>query len=150
MQKYLKMESFGLKGFSVHDIPPYMHWLHIHLPYSAMLFGGLDKLSGEMLEAQNDQIKQTHLRRTHHKDPKMTLRMEKRRELQEMQFEIDEMQRRKPKKRRIGNKVDSMIRMLSRGLKTKLNSKLNILCYKLNVYAFNCSKMLLVNLNGNF
>lgn len=97
------MQSFQLKGFYPKDITPYLHWFHVHLPYSVKQFGGLDKLSGELLEAQNDQIKKTHLRRTHHKDPKMTLRMEKRRELQEMAFEVDALQHAKPRKRKLGN-----------------------------------------------
>ena len=62
---FLELGNKGLRGFSGKDITPYIHWVHVHLPYSLSQFGGLDKLSGEMLEANNNEVKQTHLRRSH-------------------------------------------------------------------------------------
>ena len=86
---FLNLEEKGLKGFGKGNITPYLHWLHCHVPFSVSLFGGLDKLSGELLEAQNDEIKKTHSRRTHCKDVRMTLQMEKRREAQQMAEELE-------------------------------------------------------------
>ena len=65
LNSFLNLGQQGLKGFATRDITPYIHWMNAHLPYSLSRFGGLDKLSGELLEAQNDEIKKTHLRRTH-------------------------------------------------------------------------------------
>ena len=98
MTAFLDLGKQGLRGFSSRDVTPYLHWMHIHIPFSVSRFGGLDKLSGELLEAQNDEIKKTHLRRTHCKDARLTLRMEKRREFQAMEEELEAMNR--PKRRR--------------------------------------------------
>ena len=65
LRDFLDLGKKGLRGFSEKDVTPYIHWVHAHLPYSLSRFGGLDKLSGELLEAQNNEIKQTHLRRTY-------------------------------------------------------------------------------------
>ena len=65
LTSFLDLGKAGLRGFSARDVTPYMHWMHAHLPYSLSKFGGLDKLSGEMLEAKNKDVKQTHLRRTY-------------------------------------------------------------------------------------
>ena len=62
---FLDLGKAGLRGFSAKDCTPYIHWMHAHLPHSLSQFGGLDKLSGELLEAQNNEIKMTHLRRTY-------------------------------------------------------------------------------------
>ena len=101
LKSFLQLGNKGLKGFASKDITPYCHWLHVHVPYTISLFGGLNKLSGELLEKQNDQIKLTHQRRTHCKDPKMTLQMEKRRELQQMIHEKEQMNK-QPRVRRQG------------------------------------------------
>ena len=90
LNAFLDLGRLGLKGFSSNDVTPYVHWMHAHLPYTVSLFGGISKFSGELLEAQNDEIKKTHARRSHCKDPKLTLLMEKRRELQLMEHEIEE------------------------------------------------------------
>ena len=73
-------------GFS---ITPYLHIYHLHLPKSIALHGGQDRFSGELLEAQNDAIKKTHLRRTDRKHPKLTLQTQLRIELQERKCELD-------------------------------------------------------------
>ena len=90
MNTFLKLGAMGLTHFQPKDVTPYCHWLNVHVPFAVSLFGGLSKLSGELLERQNDHIKQTFLRRTHHRDPKQTLQVEKRRELQLMMKEIDD------------------------------------------------------------
>ena len=56
------------------EMAPYVHDFHIHLPMSVKLFGGQDRLSGELVEKKNDCLKKTHLRKTNRKDPQMTLR----------------------------------------------------------------------------
>ena len=98
---FLDLGKKGLKGFGECDVTPYIHWMHIHVPYSLSLFGGLDKLSGELLESQNDEIKRTHQRRTHYKDPRQTLMVEKRRELQEMKKAVGALNK-PPRKRKPG------------------------------------------------
>ena len=103
VRMFLDLGQQGLKGFSTSDITPYIHWMQIHLPFSLSLFGALNKLNGEMLEGANDDIKKTHQRRSHCKDPKQTLQMEKRRELQVMNAEVDRLQR-APRKAHAGPK----------------------------------------------
>ena len=93
VKMFLNLGHLGLKGFSTSDITPYMHWMHIHLPFSLGIFGPLNKLNGELLEGANDDIKKTHQRRSHCKDPKQTLQMEKRRELQVMKAEVDKLEK---------------------------------------------------------
>ena len=90
---FLKLGAMGLQHFQPKDVTPYCHWLDVHVPFAVSLYGGLSKLSGELLERQNDHIKKTFMRRTHHRDPKQTLRVEKRRELQLMMKEIDNLQK---------------------------------------------------------
>ena len=62
---FLALGRVGLRGFSPKDVTPYIHWMNAHLAHSLFRFGDLNKLSGEMLEAQNDEIKKTHMRRTY-------------------------------------------------------------------------------------
>ena len=104
MDLFLSLGKKGYKGFCNKDITPYLHWFHIHMPYSIHLFGGLDKLNGELLENQNDHVKLTHKKRTHCKDDKMTLLAEKRRELQLMKAEIQQRESKKERVRREGPK----------------------------------------------
>ena len=99
LKDFLELGKSGLKGFGNDDITPYIHWLHVHVPYFVSLYGGLDKFSGELLEAQNNEIKLTHARRTNFKDPKMTLKLEKRREIHLMEEEV-EKQAQVPRKRK--------------------------------------------------
>ena len=66
-------------------------------------FGPLNKLNGELLEGANDEVKKNHQRRSHCKDPKQTLQMEKRRELQVMNAEVDKLAR-APRKVKAGPK----------------------------------------------
>ena len=92
-KQFLDLSNLGLRGFSNTNVTPYIHWLNIHVPYSISLFGGLDKLSGELLERQNDEVKKSHGRRTHCKDPKQTLKVEKRRERQLMDKQLEDKTR---------------------------------------------------------
>ena len=102
VKMFLSLGEKGYKGFGKDDVTPYIHWLHVHVPYSTFLWGGLDKFNGELLEKQNDHIKLTHQRRTHCKDDKMTLLAEKRRELQLMKAEIERHNTKKTRIRREG------------------------------------------------
>ena len=43
---------------------PYVHIITTHFPHTIKLFGGLDRFSGEWVEAANDQIKKTHMQKT--------------------------------------------------------------------------------------
>ena len=99
LKDFLELGKSGFSGFGNADISPYIHWLHVHVPYSVHLHGGLDKLSGELLESQNNEIKLTYARRTNFKDPKMTLKMEKRRE-QHLMEEEEEKKQQLPRKRK--------------------------------------------------
>ena len=90
---FLDLRELGLKGFETSDITPYMHWMTVHLPYSKKLFGPLGQLNGEFLEKNNNEVKNTHQRRSHCKDPQQTLLMEKRREEQLMNAAVDKLKR---------------------------------------------------------
>ena len=61
-----------------------------HLPHSISLFGGNDKLSGEWVEAQNDEVKKTHLQKTDHRSPNQTLQTQLRLEWQEAETKLEE------------------------------------------------------------
>ena len=91
INSFLRQGEMGLEHFKRKDVTPYVHWLNVHVPFALSLFGGLDKLSGEWVENQNDQIKRTFLARTHHKNPKQTLLIEKRREKQLMMKQIEDL-----------------------------------------------------------
>ena len=93
MKVFLKLGDLGLKGFGRREVTPYCHVLNVHVPYMVSIFGGLSKFSGELVENQNDQVKKTHLKRTHHKDPHKTLLMEKRREAQLMAKELEDLRK---------------------------------------------------------
>ena len=90
MNTFLKLGAMGLLHFQAKDVTPYCHWLNVHVPFAVSLYGGLSKLSGELLERQNDQIKKTFLRHTHHRDTNQTLLVEKRWEVQAMMKEIED------------------------------------------------------------
>ena len=62
------------------SVTPYVHMVATHFPMSVKLFGGLNKLNGEWVEAANDSIKRLHLQRTARKCPKQTLMMQRRNE----------------------------------------------------------------------
>ena len=62
-------------------------------PLRRLNLRGLSKLSGELVENQNDQIKRTFLRRTSHTVVSQTLQMELRRQLQTMLKQLDELQK---------------------------------------------------------
>ena len=79
-------QAYASMGWSV---TPYIHLIVTHLPHSVKLFGGLDKLSGETVEAANDAIKRTHMRKTDHRSPKLTLQTQLRIELQEMESRLE-------------------------------------------------------------
>ena len=98
MQAFLQLGALGVKGFGEKGITPYCHILHVHVPFAVHLHGSLSKLSGEMLEKQNHELRQTFLRRTIHRDPEQTMQMEKRRELQLMIAEVESQE--KPKRTR--------------------------------------------------
>ena len=91
LTSFLKLGDLGLQHFQRKDVTPYCHWLSVHIPFAVSIYGGLSKLSGELVENQNDQIKRTFLRRTSHTDVSQTLQMEKRRELQTMLKQLDEL-----------------------------------------------------------
>ena len=61
-----------------------------HLPHSISLFGGSDKHNGEWVEAQNDEVKKTHLQKTDHRSPKQTLQTQLRLEWQEAETKLEE------------------------------------------------------------
>ena len=88
IKRYLEM-GFGMA--------PYLHLFHIHLPMSVALLGGQDRLSGELVELQNDSIKKTHLRKTNRKNPALTLRNQLRVEYHER---IERLQRLSSDKRK--------------------------------------------------
>ena len=79
-------KSYVSMGWSV---TPYVHLVTVHLAHSVSLFGGLDKLSGEWVEAANDDMKKTHLRKTHHRSPKLTLQTQLRIELQAIESKLE-------------------------------------------------------------
>ena len=81
-------------------VTPYAHLFATHLPYSIKLFGGISRLSGELVEAANDSVKQTHLRKTNHHSPKLTLQTQLRIELQEAQAKLDAHQNPTVRKRK--------------------------------------------------
>ena len=89
INSFLRLGDMGLEHFQKKDLTPYCHWFNVHVPYALSLYGGLSKLSGELVENQNDQIKRTFLQRCHHKDLKQTLLIEKRREHQMMMRELE-------------------------------------------------------------
>ena len=91
LNSFLKLGEMGLQHFGRKDVTPYCHWLSVHIPFAVSIYGGLSKLSGELVENQNDQIKRTFLRRTCHKKVDQTLQMELRRELQRMLKDLDEL-----------------------------------------------------------
>ena len=70
-------------------VTPYVHLFVTHLPYSVKLFGGMSRLSGELVEAANDSIKKTHLRKTDHRSPRLTLQTQLRIELQDAQAKLE-------------------------------------------------------------
>ena len=104
MKLFLGLGAKGYSGFAKSDVMPYLHWFHVHMPYSIFLFGGLDKINGELLENQNDQTKMTHQQQTHCKDEKMTLLAKKRCELQLMKAEIEQLNSKKERVRQEGPK----------------------------------------------
>ena len=83
VQSYLAM---GYHGFRM---TPYIHLIATHLAYSVKLFGGIDKLSGELVEANNDSVKKTHMRKTDHRSPKLTLQTQLRIELQDAETKLE-------------------------------------------------------------
>ena len=83
-------------------ITPYAHLFHLHLPMSVQLYGGIDRFSGELVEACNDDIKRTHLRRTDRKNPCLTLQTQLRIELQERKAEIRKLSIPDTRKRKAG------------------------------------------------
>ena len=79
---------------------PYVHVFHIHLPMSVKLFGGQDRLSGELVEKKNDCLKRTHLRKTNRKNPQMTLRTQLRIEHHERERQLKELEQGRKRKAR--------------------------------------------------
>lgn len=59
----------------------------MHAAGTAAEFGGLGKFSGEALEKKNDEVKQTLLRQTNHRDVMECIKIEKRREKSVMETE---------------------------------------------------------------
>ena len=82
------------------QMAPYIHDFHVHLPMSVKLFGGQDRLSGELVEKRNDCLKRTHLRKTNRKDPQMTLRTQLRIEHHERERQRKEFEAGKKRKAR--------------------------------------------------
>ena len=82
------------------QMAPYVHDFHLHLPMSVKLFGGQDRLSGELVEKKNDCLKRTHLRKTNRKDPQMTLRTQLRIEHHERARQLKELEEGKKRKSR--------------------------------------------------
>ena len=81
-------------------VTPYVHLFVTHLPFSVKLFGGMSRLSGELVEAANDSIKKTHLRKTDHRSPKLTLLTQLRIELQDAQARLEAHQNPTSRKRK--------------------------------------------------
>ena len=92
-------KSYATMGFKV---TPYVHFFGIHLPMCVRLHGGLDRLSGELVELANDNVKRTHHRRTNQRDPHLTLQTQLRIELQERNRELKVAQEGETRKRRAG------------------------------------------------
>ena len=82
------------------QMAPYVHDFHLHLPMSVKLFGGQDRLSGELVEKKNDSLKRTHLQKTNRKDPQMTLRTQLRIEWHERAKQLKEFEEGKKRKSR--------------------------------------------------
>ena len=85
---------------------PYIHILTTHFPHTIKLFGGLDKLSGEWVEAANDQIKKTHMQKTDRRSPKLTLQTQLRIEFQEAEAKLEAKENGKPNARKRKLSVD--------------------------------------------
>ena len=83
-------------------VTPYAHLFHLHLPMSIELYGGIDRFSGELVEACNDDIKRTHLRRTDRKNPCLTLQTQLRIDLQARKAEIRRLTTPDTRKRKAG------------------------------------------------
>ena len=84
-------------------ITPYVHMISVHLAHTVKLFGGVDKLSGEWVEAANDDIKRTHMRKTDRRTPKMTLQTQLRIELQEAETKLEAHLHGQKRKRKVQN-----------------------------------------------
>ena len=82
------------------QIKPYDHIFHLHLPMSVQLFGGQDRLSGELVEKKNDSLKKTHSRKTNRMNPQMTLRTQLRIEYHEENQELKAFEKNKKRKAR--------------------------------------------------
>ena len=83
VRTYLGM---GYHGFRM---TPYVHIFVTHLPHSVKLFGAVARLSGELVEKQNDSIKKTHMQKTNHRSPRLTLQTQLRIELQEAETKLE-------------------------------------------------------------
>ena len=97
VRSYLDMGALGFTGFRM---TPYVHMISTHLAHSVKLFGGFDKLSGELVENNNDSVKKTHMQKTDHRSPKMTLQTQLRIELQEATAKLDAHENPVPRKRK--------------------------------------------------
>ena len=82
------------------EIKPYDHVFHLHLPNSVELFGGQDRLSGELVEKKNDSLKKTHSRKTNRMNPQMTLRTQLRIEHHEQNQEMKAFEKNRKRKAR--------------------------------------------------
>ena len=82
---------------------PYIHIITTHFPHTIKLFGGLDRFSGEWVEAANDQIKKTHMQKTNRRSPKLTLQTQLRLEFQEAEAKVEAMQNPTARKRKLND-----------------------------------------------
>ena len=82
------------------EMAPYVHDFQVHLPMSVKLFGGQDKLNGQLVEKKNGGIKKTHLQKTNRKNPQMTLTTQLRIEHHELEKEAKELEAEKGRKSR--------------------------------------------------
>ena len=83
-------------------VTPYAHLFHLHLPMSVESNGGIDRFSGELVEACNDDVKRTHLRRTDRKNPCLTLQAQLWIELQARKSGIRKLATPDTRKRKAG------------------------------------------------
>ena len=101
------------------NVTPYVHFFGIHLAMCVRIHGGLDRLSGELVELANDSIKRTHHRRTNQRDPHLTLQTQLRVELQGRNRQLKQAQEGESQKR----KARQQHPWQARGMKEHLSKK---------------------------
>ena len=72
-------------------------------PQDIKLYGGLDRLSGEWVEAAIDQIKKTHLQKTDRRSPNPTFKTQLWLEFQEAEAKIEAMENPTARKRKLND-----------------------------------------------